>query len=94
MLGADHLGGGALRQPNHSLDSHWSNSLLHACAVACHLIAVCLPNPSPPLLFQVRNQQDRDAYEKAWREAHAQGDQFQQKWGRAKVQRDGKEWGT
>ncbi|KAI7846033.1 hypothetical protein COHA_000570 [Chlorella ohadii] len=41
----------------------------------------------------VRNQRDRDAYEKAWQEAHAQADEYQKKWGRAKVQRDGKEWG-
>lgn len=53
----------------------------------------CLASParSPP---QVRNQLDRDAYEKAWREAHAKGDEYQQKWGRAKVERDGRQWGT
>lgn len=26
-------------------------------------------------------------------EAHAQGDEYQRKWGRAKVQRDGRDWG-
>ena len=93
---------------------------------------------------QLRNQKDRDAYEKAWQvgvaaarlrqpaaaaaaaaaaavqllpraaahleadvrtsaplrplflcpqEAHARGDDYQKRWGRAKVQRDGRDWG-
>ena len=57
-----------------------------------NLLANLAAPSSPPL--QVRNQQDRDAYEKAWKEAHAEGDEYQQKWGRAKVQRDGRDWGT
>ena len=43
---------------------------------------------------QVRNQKDRHAYEQAWQEAHRGSDDYQRKWGRAKVQRDGREWGT
>lgn len=53
---------------------------------------ILLPLPARPTR-QVRNQQDRDAYEKAWQEAHARGDEYQRKWGRAKVQRDGQDWG-
>lgn len=55
--------------------------------------------PAPPLpchrrrFSQVRNQEDRDRYEQAWQQAYAQGDEYQRKWGRAKVQRDGGDWG-
>ena len=45
------------------------------------------------MLCQVRNQKDRDAYERAWQQSLQQGDEFQQRWGRAKVQRDGRDWG-
>ena len=41
----------------------------------------------------VRNQRDRDAYEQAWQKAQAaSGDDYQRKWGRAPVQRDGRDW--
>ncbi len=43
--------------------------------------------------MQIKNQYDRNQYERAWQHAYEQGDEYQRKWGRAKVQRDGKDWG-
>lgn len=65
-------------------DVQWSVSMLGASAAALHSSApTSRPTYAWCLVFTSTLMQ----------EAHAQADEYQKKWGRAKVQRDGKEWG-